>query len=177
MSKPSASKKKPLNLGKFKPAAKNEPSAAPAEGEGETMFIRRATAKAAETKFAAGELETEEFGLPLKEMLGVITYCYARGYFNSGEIAALMKQDPELRKSLGKKLPDEAAVRKFRRKYANEIEDALETLYRAFPPGPTPELPKVESSSQTTIAHKQASYRVHDAMWTDNNMPGHPFMD
>src|SRR5579871_3839052 len=133
MSTPSTPEGKPLNLGKFIPSPEIEPALPPSTSEGETMFIRRTTAAAVETKFEPAEQQTAEFGLPLKEMLGVITYCYARGIFNSGEIAARLKQEPELRKALGKNLPDEATIRRFRRRYAGEIEDALELLYQAFP--------------------------------------------
>lgn len=165
----SKSKGKPLNLAKFKPSTKLPQPAGPPTGEGETMFIRRTTAAAVESKLAPAEQQNEEYGLPLKEMLGVITYCYARGYFNSGEIAALLKKEPELRKSLGRKLPDEAAIRRFRRKYAGEIEDALELLYQAFPPQ--------DAALPAGTAHRQASSRVHDAIWTDNKLPGHPIRD
>src|SRR5579863_4316046 len=129
-----STKNKPLNLGKFDPSKGEELGS-----EGETMFIRRTTAAVVEQKLGA-VASTEEFGLPLKEMLGVITYCYARGVFPSGAIAELLKQTPELANSVGKKLPDEAAIRKFRRQYAEEIEDALETLYRVFPRNQDPSL-------------------------------------
>ena len=134
------------------------------------MFIRRTTAAAVENKFEAAEQQTPEFGLPVKEMLGVITYCYARGVFNSGEIAARLKKEPELRKAVGGNLPDEATIRRFRRKYAGEIEDALELLYQHFPP-------QNAVDPLEDVAHKQASSRVHDAIWTDNKLPGRPLRD
>ncbi len=161
---------KPLNLGKFNPSQTPQPPAESATSEGETMFIRRTTAAAVENKFDPAAQQSSEFGLPLKEMLGVITYCYARGVFNSGEIAARLKQEPELRKALGKNLPDETTIRRFRRMYAGEIEDALELLYQAFPP----ELNQADKEKQ---AHQQASSRVHNAIWTDNKLPGQPLRD
>jgi Transposase domain (DUF772) len=174
MSKPSKSGEKPLNLAKFKPSSDNTLPPPPPEGEGETMFIRRTTAAAVESKLAPAEQQTPEFGLPLKEMLGVITYCYARGVFNSGEIAARLKQEPELRKALGRNLPDEADIRRFRRKYAGDIEDALELLYQAFPPQTAAQ---AAASHETSFAHKSARSRVHDAIWTDNKLPGKPLRD
>jgi hypothetical protein len=161
---------KPLNLAKFKPSPENEPLQPPPDGEGETMFIRRTTAAAVENKLEPAEKQSAEFGLPVKEMLGVITYCYARGVFNSGEIAARLKKEPELRKAVGGNLPDEAAIRRFRRKYAGEIEDALELLYQHFPPQAAADRPE-------DLAHKHASSRVHDAIWTDNKLPGRPLRD
>jgi len=170
MNKSPGSEGKPLNLAKFKPSPGNEPPQAPPEGEGETMFIRRTTAAAVENKFEAAAQQTAEFGLPLKEMLGVITYCYARGVFNSGEIAARLKQEPELRKAVGGNLPDETTIRRFRRMYAGEIEDALELLYQAFPP-------ELTTADKEKLAHQQASSRVHNAIWTDNKLPGRPLRD
>ncbi len=167
---------KPLNLGKFAPAPNAEKAQTPPEGEGETMFIRRTTAETVETKLQPAAQESAEFGLPMKEMLGVITYCYARGVFNSGEIAVRLKAEPKLREAFGRNLPDEATIRRFRRKYANEIEDALELLYQAFPPQ-DPALPADPGGQPGRLAQKQAGSRVHDAIWTDNNLPGHPFMD
>jgi hypothetical protein len=174
MNKPS--KAKPLNLGKFKPATKAEQPQEPSLNEGETMFIRRTTAAAVEGRFDPAAQQTAEFGLPLKEMLGVITYCYSRGIFNSGEIAARLKQDPELCKAIGRNLPAETAIRRFRRMYAGEIEDALEMLYQAFPPQDEARTPGATGQTEI-IAHKHASSRVHDAMWTDNKLPGRPLRD
>lgn len=162
--------KKPLHLAKFNPAVADTPSA-----EGETMFIRRTTAAVAEAKIKAAP--ADDFGLPLKEMLGVITYCYARGVFSSGEIAELLQNEPELRKSVGARLPDEAVVRRFRRQYAAEIEEALESLYRAYPPGQDPTLPTGRASKLRSLSKRQAGYRIHDAIWTDNKLPGHPTME
>jgi hypothetical protein len=170
MNKSDPSKGKPLNLGKFKPSPDNEQPQTPPEGEGETMFIRRTTAATVESKLEPAERQSAEFGLPVKEMLGVITYCYARGVFNSGEIAARLKKEPELRKAVGGNLPDEATIRRFRRKYAGEIEDALELLYQHFPPQAVADKPE-------DLAHKHASSRVHDAIWTDNKLPGRPLRD
>ncbi len=170
MSKSPGPEGKPLNLGKFKPSPDNAQLQTPPEGEGETMFIRRTTAAAVENKFEAAAQQSAEFGLPLKEMLGVITYCYARGVFNSGEIAARLKQEPELRKAVGGNLPDETTIRRFRRMYAGEIEDALELLYQAFPP-------ELAAADKEKLAHQQASARVHNAIWTDNKLPGRPLRD
>lgn len=160
-----------LNLGKFDPAKGNE-----AVGEGETLFIRRTAAAVAEQKLGP-TATSNEFGLPLKEMLGVITYCYARGVFPSGAIAELLRQTPELSRSVGPKLPDEAAIRKFRRQYAAEIEEALEALYRTFPRGQDPTLPAPGRSKAEDLPHRQAGYRIHDAIWTDNKLPGHPTLE
>src|SRR5258706_7984494 len=176
MKNSSSSKKKPLNLAKFTPSPKDETLAEPSTAEGETFFIKRTAAATVQKQFHPAEQESTEFGLPLKEMLGLITYCYARGVFNSAEIARLLKQEPILAKSLGRKLPDEDTIRRFRRRYAGEIEDALELLYAAFPPQ-DPTLPAHAEPGQGNTAHFQAGSRVHDAIWTDNKLPGRPTHD
>jgi hypothetical protein len=176
MNKSSTPAGKPLNLAKFNPAASPAPAAGPAENEGETLFIRRTTAAAVESKFKPEEQQNHEFGLPLKEMLGVITYCYARGVFTSAEIATRLLQEPELRRTVGRDLPDEAAIRRFRRKYAGEIEEALETLYQVFPPQ-DPALASEAVDASGDLAHKLAGTRVHDAIWKDNGLPGYPPAD
>jgi len=51
-------------------------------------------------------------------------------------------------------------VRRFRRKFAEEIEDTLENLYRA--------VPKDGEEANTEVLHRQAVERVHEAAWTDN---------
>jgi len=130
-------------------------------------MIRRIAAETAEKNLTPEEAQTDEFGLPLKEMLGVMTYCYARGVFCSKDIAAFLKEEPELRKSLGRKLPDEETVRRFRRRYATEIEETLENVYRVFPANQSTE-PKAPGQSKTEIVKRQAAERVHDAVWTDN---------
>lgn len=173
MSTPAKSADKPLHLAKFAPTAPESNTGATPSSEGETMFIRRTTAEAVENKLHPSAPQSAEFGLPLETMLGVITYCYARGVFNSGDIAARLKAEPELRKAFGRDLPDESAIRRFRRKYAGEIEDALETLYVAFPP----QADSAHSDQPENAAHKQAGSRVHDAVWTDNKLPGHPIRD
>jgi hypothetical protein len=177
MKNSSSPKKKPLNLAKFTPSPKSETPSGPPAAEGETFFIKRAAAATVEKRLPPAAQETQEFGLPLKEMLGLITYCYARGVFNSAEIARLLKQEPALAKSLGRKLPSEDTIRRFRRRFAGEIEDALETLYTAFPPQ-DPTLPAhADPAQQGNTAHFQAGSRVHDAIWTDNKLPGRPTHD
>jgi hypothetical protein len=162
--KSSTSEPRELHLGKFAPTI---PGADAQTGEGETMFIRRAAVQTVEKNLQPAEQQSDEFGLPMKEMLGVITYCYARGVFFSGAIADLLKKEPELRKAFGSKLPDGQAVRRFRRRYAEEIEEALETLYRAFPPT-DPSLAPAIDGTHTEIVQRQASDRLHDAARTDN---------
>jgi hypothetical protein len=124
----------PLNLKKFAPgpAVAGEPAAA--AGDGQTLFIKKSAAESVAHLGDPAQAHDETFGLPLQDILGVITYCYVRGVFSSKEIAEKLKYEPQLRKSFGRHLPDEGAIKAFRRRYAAEIEELLETVYRAFPP-------------------------------------------
>ena len=162
----SPSTSKPLNLHKFVPKV-GKPTSETSPDDGHTMMIRRIAAETAEKNVPAEEAQNDEFGLPLKEMLGVMTYCYARGVFCSKDIAAFLKENPELRKSLGRKLPDEEMIRRFRRRYAADIEETLENVYRVFPEKQTGATSN-PTEGHTEIVKRQAAERVHDAVWTDN---------
>lgn len=150
---------RPLNLGRFA----TPPGGGGDDREGQTVFLKRAAADTVERSLGADAAADTEFGLPLQQMLGVITYCYARGLFCSPDIADRLRSDPELRSQFGRSLPDAVAIRGFRRRYAAEIEDTLEALYRTFPPG-APGAP----GPDTEVIHRQAVERLHDASWADN---------
>ncbi len=147
--------KPPLHLDAF---ATNDLPPTSGADESQTLIIKRAAVSTAAETPDARTVE-EEFGLPLAQMLGLISYCYAKGVFRSEEIAKLLKADPELKSRFGRKLPDEADLRRFRRRYSAEIEDTLETLYRAE---------RKDESSDTVVLHKNAQERLHTAAWTDN---------
>ncbi|MBK8002218.1 MAG: transposase [Verrucomicrobia bacterium] len=146
---------------------------APASGEGlhdmgQTEFIKRTAAETVQEDASLAAQHTAEFGLPLKEMLGVIAYCYVKGVFNSTDIAALLKSDPALRAKFGRDLPDGNTVRRFRRKFAGEIEDVLEDVFRMFPKGAD------AGAIKTEFVHRQAADLLHDVAWTDSGAAGLP---
>jgi hypothetical protein len=137
-----------------------DPSVPPASpDDGATVIIKRAAIETAASVPVADAVEAE-FGLPLPQLLGVISYCYAKGFFRSADIAERLRQDPDLKARFGRKLPDESDIRRFRRRFSGEIEDTLETLFRTQrgPEGP-----------DTVVLHKAAAEQVHDAAWHDNN--------
>ncbi len=144
-----------LHLGRF---VTHDPTPA-GEPEGATMIIKRAaveTARNAEKTAGPGDSESD---LPLSVMLGLISYCYARGIFRSDDIARRLQEQPELAAAFGGNLPDGPAVRRFRRRHSEEIEETLETLYRELPS---------DAPTDTVHIQRQAKDRVHDAAWTDN---------
>ena len=158
---------RPLNLAKFvQPEPGHPPADAPLD-DGPTLRMRRIAAAIIDKK-AAPTQSTDEFGLPLEAMLGVITHCYVRGLFCSKDIAQVLRDEPQMREAFGRALPNEENIRRFRRRYAAEIEEALESLYRAFPGGgPAPATD--ETSEATQQLRREEVERLHDAVWTDNS--------
>ncbi len=156
---------KPLHLFKFVP---ENAGAAPASnsGEGPTVMIRRIAAETVETQLSPEQQAAEEFGLPVKEMMGVVGHCFARGLYCSKDIANALHDDPALRKKFGRKLPGEKGIRNFRRRFAHELETTLGALYKADP-SQSPE-PAPAAEGETKFFKKQAVERVHDAVWADN---------
>lgn len=144
-----------LHLGKF--ATPEAP--ATGEPEGATIIIKRAAVQAAAKAADPAAPASADTELPLGVMLGLISYCYARGIFRSDDIARRLREDPELARSFGKELPDGPAIRRFRRRHSDEIEETLETLYRELPQG---------GEADTVHIQRQARDRVHDAAFTDN---------
>ena len=160
------SDERPLNLAKFVQPEPSAPTDAPLD-DGPTLRMRRIAAEIVDKKAITAPAK-DEFGLPMKEMLGVITHCYARGVFCSKDIAQVLRDEPQMRAAFGRALPNEDTIRRFRRRYAGEIEEALESLYRAYPSGgPAPATE--ETSEATQQLRREAVERVHDAVWTDNS--------
>lgn len=149
-----------LNLYKFVPGEPGADGTPPDLGQ--TEFIRRSAAETARENLAPSSLQSAEFGLSVKQMLGIITYCYVKGVFCSGDIAALLKDDPVLQNRFGRKLPDGEAIRRFRRRYATEIEEVLEDVLRRFPKDPPP------GTNQTEFLQRKAADLLHDAAFTDS---------
>src|SRR5262245_31019621 len=134
---PASQQERPLHLSKFTPARPGKRQPEISADQGQTMMIRRIAAETADRNLTESQRETDEFGLPVKEMLGVISHCYARGLFCSKDIAEALKEEPDLRNAIGRKLPNEETIRRFRRRHAAEIEETLENLYRVFPAEPS----------------------------------------
>jgi len=148
-----------LNLHKF---AAGDLKDAASTDLGQTEFIKRSATEVVADDVDTAASSTAEFGLPVKEMLGVVAYCYVKGVFCSPDIAELLKNDPSLRAKFGRKLPDADAVRRFRRRFAGEIEDVLEDVLRIFPKDRAP------GEAAAGGVQREAAELLHDAAWTDN---------
>jgi hypothetical protein len=113
--------------------------------------------------------------LPPKEMLGAVSYCYAKGVYTSEEIERKMLRDPQLRESVRGNVPSANAIRRFRALNRGAIQQTLEkvfgTLWRkrkptaeARPEGPVPR------SDENTVAfgRREAADRLEQAAFVDN---------
>src|SRR5688500_16370848 len=68
--------------------------------------------------------------LPPKSVLGLLTYCYAKGTLASAEIAEKLQANLEARRAAGDSLPDAKALRRFRRFHRQLLQSALEKALR-----------------------------------------------
>jgi hypothetical protein len=169
-----------LHLGKFAPKAGEAAPTPPAPEDTATIVIKKFAAQVASTQEqpvvvpkAAGN------ALPPKDMLGAVSYAYAKGVYRSEDIERKMVHDPELRKALGNEVPDASAIRRFRRLNREAIVKTLEVFFRWARRRPAPEgtaqgAPQAParnrdfSESTVIMTHKAAADRLDKAMWVDN---------
>jgi hypothetical protein len=166
-----------LHLGKF--AAGAEPPSA-ASDIGATVMIQRA---ASETVEQTGEpiLPNDAGALQPEQMLGAVSYCYAKGVYTSEEIERKMLRDPQLRESVHGEMPDAKAIRRFRRLNRGAIQRTLEKAFlflRKKPaqpvvellpgqPAGTPVAPGPGESTVNFVRH-EAEQKLDEAAFIDN---------
>jgi hypothetical protein len=167
-----------LHLGKFAPGA--EASTLPSSESTPTVIIKRA---AAETVKQGGEpvLPKDGGALPPEQMLGAVSYCYAKGVFTSEDIERKMLRDPQLRESIHGEVPDASAIRRFRRLNRDAIRRTLEKAFLIFrrkeprpPIEPLPGQPvppsgmPVAGESTVAFVRHEAEKKVDEAAFIDN---------
>ena len=178
-----------LNLKPFTPGPKAPPPQPQPEADNEsiTLLIDRAACEVAAAK--EGQPVVAPKGtIPAKEMLGAVTYSYAKGVYRSEDIARKMDSDPEFRAAVGEAMPDATVIRRFRRLNRNAIRDTLakffrrqrkkaasETMAQTLPgatpvaPPPPPAKPANPDSGETTIVSiRDAEEKLDKAAWIDN---------
>lgn len=191
MNEPNKPKRPPdettvLHLNKFAPGtAGSQPESQPGIEDTATLFIKRAAAETVKQSAQPVVAPKTDNALTPKDMLGALTYCYAKGVFTSEEIERKMRTDTELRVATHGDLPDAKAIRRFRRFNREAIQSTLEKWYRklhkqhtptavmpgAQPPEPSP-LPSGEVSPATehttTFAKREAAEQLNKAAFIDN---------
>ncbi|HWN97163.1 MAG TPA: transposase [Methylomirabilota bacterium] len=169
-----------LHLGKFAPGADSQPRTT-ADETSATVIIKRA---ASETVKQSGApiLSRDSGPLPPQEMLGAVSYCYAKGVYSAEEIEDKMLRDPQMHDALHGEVPDADAIRRFRRLNRNAIKRTLEKAFvflRKRQPRPAIEpLPgqpatghspqPVEGETTVTFARHQAEKKIDEAAFIDN---------
>src|SRR5262245_31466234 len=119
-----------LNLKQFAPQAVDPPASAEGE-EGMTVIIKRSATKAAHEATRPVVIPKDGGALPPTEMLGAVSYCYAKGIYQSEEIERKMNKDAKLKEATGGEMPDAKAIRRFRKLNRAAIQKTLEKAFQA----------------------------------------------
>ncbi len=166
-----------LHLNQFAPgAAKPAPAAEP----GVTVMVKLAAQETVE-KTGTPLVPREGGALSGKEMLGAVSYCYAKGVYESEEIERKMMNDPTLRASVQGNVPDAKAIRRFRMLNRGAIQSTLEKAFGFLRrkekaelmkplPGQPAAAPLAGPAGESTVlyARGQAQERVQQAAFVDN---------
>jgi hypothetical protein len=172
-----------LNLASFTPGHKTPPQ--PSADESVTMIVERAAEEV--SKKATQPVVGAKGPIAPKDMLGAVTYSYAKGVYRSEDIARKMAKDPEFSAAAGDGLPDAQSIRKFRRLNREAI---METLARVFRrqrkkaatetvaqtmPGaepavasPNPQQAAEQPGETTILSRRDAEDQINKAAWIDN---------
>jgi Transposase domain (DUF772) len=170
-----------LHLGQFGPAATNHPSTPPVE-EGMTVFIQRAAAETLKDSKDPIIVPKDAQGMAATEMLGAVSYAYAKDVFESDRIEQKMLHDPELREKLGDNVPDAQSIRKFRKLNRGAIMRTIEKAFRLkrrkekeelmkpLPGQPVTAVPLPPQDGENTVmfSKQQAEQKIENAIIIDN---------
>jgi hypothetical protein len=149
-----------------------------------TVFIQRAAAETIENSKDAIIVPKDAQGLQAKEMLGAVSYAYAKDVYESERIEKKMRGDTEMREKLGEKVPDAKSISKFRKLNRGAIMATLEKAFRfkrrkdkeelakPLPGQPLTAVPLTgaaeDGSNTVIISRKQAEQKIENAIIIDN---------
>ena len=169
-----------LNLHRFAPG--HAPETPAGEESSLTASIQRG-AKAA-TDAGAQIIAPAGSELPPTELLGAVSYCYAKGVYDSTDIEHEMLRSPELRAATHGNVPAASLIRRFRRLNREAIRATLEEAFRFLRrkakattcvPSPGQPTPADNNSGgsfnpEATVAlvRKKAERTLNDAAFVDN---------
>jgi hypothetical protein len=167
-----------LHLSQFAHGVADKP--ATAADSGATVIVKRAAAETVE-KSGAPVVPKDGGAMSGKEMLGAVSYCYAKGVYESEEIERKMMKDPALRESVHGDVPDARAIRRFRALNRGAIQTTLEKAFGFLRrkekadlmkplPGQPAAVPPTSQAGESTVmyAREQAKERVQQAAFVDN---------
>lgn len=123
--------------------------------------------------------------LPVRAMLGLLTYCYVKGIFSSSDIERRLWEDTRIRMACPGDIPEAHTIRRFRRLnrevILSTLEQALKRIWRtlgkpwAKSPGSPSQKPEAgcarplnADGDTTAMARKDALHRLENAAIFDN---------
>jgi len=168
-----------LHLGQLAPGS----PAAASPKESVTAFVAKAAAQTVKESPVPVVVPKTAGPLPPESMLGVVSYCYAKGVYGSNDIGRKLNQDPVFRISCQNQVPRPEDIRRFRRLNREAIQKTLEKIlhfarakvaeawspsnpFRSGPPAPA--LPITGKTEETqSFARREASDRLDKATFID----------
>ncbi len=169
-----------LHLDKFIPPQSGKAPPPAAEAESATIVIQKAAREvAAQNPQPVVVPKGPGNALPAAEMLGAVSYAYAKGVYRSEDIERKMVHDPAVREALGNQIPDARTIRLFRRMNRQAIAATLEKFFwwrrkkepePALPPAAPAPAPPAEQPRESTISYVKhaAAVRLDQAATVDN---------
>jgi hypothetical protein len=170
-----------LHLDQFASAPVIQPAVALTE-EGLTKFIQKAAAETVQNSRDPIIVPKDAQAIQAKDMLGAVSYAYAKDVYESDRIEQKMLKDPALREKLGNNVPDANSIRKFRKLNRTAI---LQTIEKAFrfkrrkekeelmkplpgQPANVVPLPQQDGENTVMISKQQAEQKFENAILIDN---------
>jgi hypothetical protein len=170
-----------LHMGKFAPG---QPAPIAAAEEGMTVFIKKAAADTMKDLKEPIIVPKDAQGLQAQEMLGAVSYAYARDVYESERIEKKMVKDFEMMAKLGQNVPDAKSISKFRKLNRGAIMATLEKAFRLkrrkdkeemakpLPGQPVTAMPAASTADDgehtVMISKKQAEQKIENAIIIDN---------
>jgi len=120
-----------LSLGKFV-QAQSTPSMPAEDGGNEhpTIFFVKAAAEICHQSRKPVVNPKDTGPLPPAAMLGIVSYCYAKGVYAAEDIERKLITNPTVRAACANEVPTAGAIRRFRRFNREAILATLEKFYR-----------------------------------------------
>jgi hypothetical protein len=148
-----------------------------------TAFIAKAAAETIKESPKPVVVPKTAGPVPPESMLGVVSYCYAKGVYGSNDIGRKLNQDPAFRISCKNDVPRPEDIRRFRRLNREAIQKTLEKAlqfarikvaeawspsnpFRSKSPAPTTLVAGQQEETQN-FARREASERIDKATFID----------
>jgi len=168
-----------LHLNQLAPG--HAPTASPEDTV--TAFVARAAAETVKESPVPVVVPKTAGPVPPESMLGVVSYCYAKGVYGSNDIGRKLNQDPAFRLSCQNEVPRPEDIRRFRRLNREAIQKTLEKALQfarakvaeAWSPSnpfrgrsPAPAIQGAGQQEETqSFARREASERIDKATFID----------